>query len=180
VRYTNNVPGQYEFHEPVRQWSPRLFRETTFGVDHRVDATPLAKVDWEAIAGTDWTNANGRLHIAQTIHGAIPGARVLIRQGLETLDCAEPPAELAVPIPPDDVQFNTLTSVIAGATSVEMYNDEHEPTGLFSMVCERSPTCGPELEDFVWVDPSNPDEAVLLIGIPGEDATIFRCRLDVK
>jgi hypothetical protein len=178
VRYTNNVPGQYEFHEPVRQWSPRLFRETTFGVDSRVDATPLAKVDWKAIAGTDWTNANGRLHIAQTIHGAIPGARVLIRQGLETLDCAGIPAELAVPIPPDELQFNTLTSVIAGATSVEMYNDEHEPTGLFSMVCERSPTCGPELEDLVWVDPSNPDEAVLLIGIPGEDATIFRCRLD--
>jgi hypothetical protein len=174
VRYANNVPGAYQFHEPVRQWSPRLFRETTFGVDPRVDTELLAKVDWKAIAATDWTNSNGRLHIAQIIRQAIPGATVLLRNRLVTHDCGETEAD---PTDVDERQLRSLAWMISDATSFEMRNDKSEPTGLFSMVSERSPTCGPELEDLAWVDPSNPDEAVLLIGIPGAHATVFRCRL---
>jgi hypothetical protein len=178
VRYTDHVPGAYEFHEPVRQWSPRLFRETTFGVDPRVDAVPLEKIDWTAVVAADWTNADGRTRIAQSIRDAVPEARVLIRNQLETFDCLGTPAEKLESTPGHEVEFISLTDTIAAVTSFEMLSDRSEPTGLFSMISERSPTCGPELEDLAWVDPSDPTEAVLLIGIPGEHATVFRCRLD--
>jgi hypothetical protein len=178
VRYADHVPGAYEFHEPVRQWSPRLFRETTFGVDPRVDSAPLEKIDWDGVAGADWTSLGGRFRIAQIVRNAIPNAHVLVRSGLETFDCSGNPAEQLTSVSGDEASFVSLINTIAGVTSFEMLSDREMPTGLFSMICERSPTCGPELEDLAWVDPSNPSEAIMLIGIPGEHATVFRCRVD--
>lgn len=178
VRYADHVPGAYEFHEPVRQWSPRLFRETTIGVDSRVDAAPLEELDWTAVVAADWTNADGRARIAQIVRVAIPEARVLIRNQLETFDCLGIPAEKLASAPSEEVELVSLTDTVAAVTSLKMLSDRGKPTGLFSMISERSPTCGPELEDLAWVDPSDPTEAVLLIGVPGEHATVFRCRLD--
>jgi hypothetical protein len=177
VRYVGSVPGSYEVVEPLRQWSPRLFRETSFGADSRIDSAVLSKIDWTAISVADW-EVDGRKTIAAAVRNAAPDARVLLRTKLSTYDCnaideTGPDNEAAG----KSDAFQRLMEAIAAATSQWSTNAENEPVNFFSMVYQRAPTCGPDFEDFAWIDPADENEAVLLIGLGGEDSVIYRYRL---
>lgn len=171
VRYSGRVPGGYEIWEPMHQWSPRLFRETTFGPDERIDAAPLQAIDWAAIDRLDWRTETGRAQIVERVRAALPEASVLLRSGLETVDCVEPESTVA------SDGFRMMLFTVAAATSVSTASSDGEPQGLFGMVYQRSPNCGPDLEDLAWLNPEDPDQAVLVIGQPGDHAVIARRKL---
>jgi hypothetical protein len=185
VRYSGRVSGSYEIAEPMLQWAPRLFRETTFGPDSRVKGDAVAKINWRAIEALDWWTAENRATIREHVVNAVPDAVVYLRTGLETIECAPAPSDSAgfviqsgVQLPPDDPR--SLIRVVGNATSCSRiigFKGRMVPHSLFGLVRERSPTCGPDLEDLAWIDAEDKSEAVLLISIPGNDTVIFRRRL---
>jgi hypothetical protein len=179
VRYEGNVPGVYQFWEPMEQWTPRLFRETTFGPHESVPDEDAAAIDWTAVNEIDWTTDEGRASLAKLIGEKLPEAIVMLRTGLRTFECrsVSQPAEAASTPSEENQKLRLLLNTIADATSTLPMNAQLEPAGLFAMVHQRAPTCGPDLEDLNWIDPDNVKEAVLLIGVAGDHATIFRKKL---
>jgi hypothetical protein len=171
VRYSGNVPGSYEFFEPVRQWSPRLFRETTLGMDERIDLSPLSQIDWDAIDALDWNETDQRIRIGSLVRAAIPSSHVLLRGGIKTYELTPSPEN-------HDSRAKQLFRIFADATSRPPVIGQKQPNGLFGIVHQRAPTCGPDLEDFAWIDPDRAHEAVLLIGIEGDHSTLFRRKLN--
>ena len=195
LRYSGRVTGKYEVTEPLYQWSPRMFRETTFGVDPRVNATAVATVDWQALEQLEWATDEGRAQILALVRKTLPEATVYVRTGLATLDCSKPAPTIAPPgsstrtalATLDPSSFETLVSVIGSATSCPTSYQEStsrysrgvtRPWGLFGLIRERSPTCGPDLEDLQWIDADDGTEAVLMICLSGDDGVIFRRRLE--
>ncbi|OAI53680.1 hypothetical protein AYO47_04265 [Planctomyces sp. SCGC AG-212-M04] len=195
VRYVGKVTGGYDVLEPMYQWSPRLFRETTFGDDPRVNSKGLSSINWSEMRDTTWRTEEGRTRILELVHAAIPEARVFVRFLGKTYNCEINPPPDAAPsnsqfTPPGDSvkEPYPLIKLIADATSSPRsrkeggsgwYDPQYErPLGLFGLVRDRAPTAGADLEDFQWIDDEDETEAVLFIFIEGEDSVIFRQRLE--
>ncbi|HVJ87904.1 MAG TPA: hypothetical protein VM452_19735 [Caulifigura sp.] len=205
LRYEGRITGGYSVFEPMFQWSPRLFRETTFGDDPRVNAAPLARIDWPALSRITWATPDGRSNIRELVRKAMPEADVYVRFGLTTWDCSktEPLDDTRNRLnanqivvngqvlqggPPEPEGPEALVKVVGQATSCQRtYRDFSDnqrsgvvrPYGLFGLVRERAPTCGADLEDLQWIDAEDPTEAVLMILVKGEDSVIYRRRLAI-
>ncbi len=204
LRYAGRVTGGYDVLEPMYQWSPRLFRETTFGDDPRIDSRPLENINWAELSNTTWATDAGRSKIRDLVRDVLPEAEVYVRFGLITADCSQPlktapeslnpvpayrPQLRRLPVPldaPEPESPEAFLHLVANATScvrtyIEGGTPNQRPTerpwGLFGLVRERSPTCGADLEDLQWIDSEDPTEAVLLILVKGDDSVIFRRRL---
>jgi len=201
VRYSGRITGGYEVLEPMFQWSPRLFRETTFGDDPRVNSQALSSVKWSEMDGLDWKTPRQREEIQKLVREALPDATAYVRFQGRTLRCdnlpepelmpSGPPAAGRAPGQSNDARDESTEAflhLVARATSVPLTFEERNrqtfrtttrPYGLFGLVRERSPTCGADLEDFQWIDDDDATEAVLLILVKGEDSVIYRRRLSL-
>ncbi|QDT57487.1 hypothetical protein Pan44_55560 [Caulifigura coniformis] len=189
LRYSGKVTGGYELLEPMFQWSPRLFRETTFGDDGRINSAPLQTIRWSELENLTWVTTDGRRKIAELVHEVLPEAAVYVRFSNRTAKCGDPEPEAApntVTPAPVAESPEAFIHLIGNATSCQRsFLDTSliyeravtRPFGLFGLVRERSPTCGADLEDFQWIDSEDPTEAVLMILLPGEDSVIYRRRL---
>jgi hypothetical protein len=193
VRYVGKVTGNYEVLEPMYQWSPRLFRETTFGDDPRVDSKRLGSLDWSGLQHAAWETEEGRSRILGIVRAVLPKAAVFVRYGGRTYSCdmTSTDAEASQPQSPGSGEIKDaypLVTLIADATSSQRFRTEgggawyqpkiERPLGLFGLVRDRAPTGGADLEDFQWIDDEDSTEAVLFIFIEGEDSVIFRQRLE--
>ncbi|HVJ69718.1 MAG TPA: hypothetical protein VM510_17205 [Caulifigura sp.] len=204
LRYEGKVTGGYEVLEPMYQWSPRLFRETTFGDDARINSKSLAAINWGELQDVSWATVQGRQKIRELVRAAVPEAEVYVRFQLVTVDCSnpDPSAAMAKPeaprfgraMPPEELAVSgvdpespeAFVHVVGRATSCQRtYVDQPDvyrqavtrPFGLFGLVRERSPTCGADLEDLQWIDSEDPTEAVLMILVKGDEPVIYRRRL---
>ncbi len=191
VRYSGRVTGSYEMLEPMFQWSPRLFRETTFGGDPRIDDRRVAAIDWRSVENLSWKTDEDRSRIRDLVRAKIPEATVYIRMGTSTLDCSGGMAGDASRSSIDNMEeqhrsLDQLADVVGRWTSCPLTTvvrggyrvpPGSRPNGLFGLVRDRSPTAGADLEDLQWIDADDPTEAVLMILVPGEDSVIYRRRL---
>jgi hypothetical protein len=191
VRYAGKVTGGYDVIEPMFQWSPRLFRETTFGDDPRVNAKALQSVKWSEVDKSGWTKKPGRERVFELVRKALPEATVYIRYLGKTENCEvvqEPAESIALPDGSGgaNAKPDAFLQLVASATSAPLTYIEDgnrwkqpvtRPYGLFGLVRQRSPTCGADLEDFQWIDNDDPTEAVLFILLNGDDSVIYRRRL---
>lgn len=204
LRYQGKVTGGYEVLEPMYQWSPRLFRETTFGDDPRINSKPLASINWKELGDTTWATEEGRTKILHLVREVLPDAEVYVRFDTVTLDCSKHAQVKATPrsggrgnmfaLPPDQQPAigpeldrpEAFVHLVGNATSCQPTYVEGDgayqqrtvrPYGLFGLVRQRSPTCGADLEDLQWIDSDDPTEAVLMILVKGEDSVIYRRRL---
>lgn len=200
LRYAGKITGNYEVLEPMFQWSPRLFRESTFGDDPRINSAPLQSINWPEIEDAFWSTKDGLKKVRELVRNVLPTAVVFVRIGGQTVPCdpnVEPKPEVKGSFALPESAGRALGSegaerlvhIIGSATSCPLTYDEageeglpavKRPHGLFGLVRERSPTCGADLEDFQWIDSDDQTEAVLLILIEGEDSVIYRRRLAVN
>jgi len=196
LRYDGKVTGGYDVLEPMFQWSPRMFRETTFGDDARITSAPLQSIKWSELENETWVTTAGRAKIVSLVREALPEANVYVRFSNRTAKCNDSQPEVAVigatpatAMEPGPESPEAFLHLIANATSCQRsFRDNSQlyeqaatrPFGLFGLVRERSPTCGADLEDFQWIDSEDPTEAVLMILLPGEDSVIYRRRLAIS
>lgn len=177
--FDGTVPGAYSVHQQLRQWSPRITRQTFFGNDQpRLD---LVKVDWNALQPDDWYLASGRKALRDKFISIDPDAEVLLFNGTQVYRMTkendaieELDGQKLDPVTSQIVRL-VKTSSIRGTAghAAEARNarptfqygppSTPSPAGFFSIVSQISPTGGENLEDLALLDGSDPNQWLLAV-----------------
>jgi hypothetical protein len=138
------MPGSYTVRQQLRQWSPRLTRQTSLEGDQTL--LPSAKIPWQTFRPREWGSGESRMALFQEIRAAEPGAHATLLNGQARYDSFEMPQA-----PP----------VAAVAQQLSL----RRPSGLFAIVSQISPTGGENLEDLALFDETDPDQWLLLVSV---------------
>lgn len=170
--YEGRMPATFVVRQQMRQWSPVVYRETTF------ESQPVVPpaVPWNDASPETWGTAEGRAALVDSIIQVVPEAKVLLfnrgkihladRNGAFSTDQIR------------ENQTDTMRFVEQKATGSDKSTTIHlnlpilkligqacarHPRGLFSIVSQVAPTGADLFEDLTLLDPSDPDEWLLAV-----------------
>lgn len=171
-RFTGRVPTQYAVQQYLPQWTPQLNR--MFGMSSPEDAVEF---DWQSLAGQQF----GSVSDAEIVSAAKETAEKLI---------AALGAPSAVFIATADrlrlVSGETDALQSAAVVSAYQWQSQEGRTflhdiclyphgGFFNVVSQISPKGGDDFEDLALLDPSDPNQWLLIVVAPrGDDLIVYR------
>ncbi len=189
-RFEGVMPTAFKVRQQLRQWSPRITRRTTFA-DGPADL-PDSPITAKSLADADWTSKEGRQALFDAILQQEPAAQILLlnqnrafrpalaEEGSANESAEKRPGAVSRKSPRaagsagsgDD--FSNLQSqapVLALAAKASV----RPPVGLFAIVSQVSPTGGTNLEDLSLLDPSDPQQWLLIVAVRrNSDWFVFR------
>lgn len=153
------MPASFKVHQQLRQWSPRVTRQTSFG-----DAPALvreAKIDWSALKPEFWGVPSGRQALRDALLSDEPGAVALVINGSRVFDLTR-----EQPIGDDPaLGLNSLSPLGALLRTMSV----RAPHGLFEVVSQVSPMGTEVLEDLAVVDETDPRQWLLIVAVRREN-----------
>lgn len=190
--YEGTLPAAYSVHQQLRQWSPRIARQTAFVDDRALLAD--SPIDWNALTVANINSAEARAALFARVLAAEPTAQVLLIHNKWAYDPAhnedQPPAVAAegvdtwVPASPTEPRVEKLVKMPASArsspagmaappvASLALRASLRPLAGLFAIVSQISPTGGELLEDLAVVDESDPAQFLLIVAVRRETAWV--------
>jgi hypothetical protein len=155
-------PGVYTVHQRMRQWSPRLNRQTTF--TPKLEKLPF---DFDSVDPAELTTAEGREALREDIEASMAGARVILRNGEQNhLDIAPQydPATGGQKLPVD-YEFVQLAQTLS----------VRPEQSYFQLVSQISPTGASNFEDLPLFDAGDPKQWLLIVMVTrGPDRLVYR------
>jgi hypothetical protein len=199
--YEGAMPGSFTVHQRLRQWSPRITRETTFGADPSLLAETT--IDWNALPVEALNDTEGRRTLFAKVLAGEPGAQVLLLHEGWTysptwnqaapVSAATPGSSLSRNIPESGNQSrwpSTPFASLAGSgllspavqsaspvVSLAVRASVRPATGVFSLFSQIAPTGGQIFEDLALLDDDNPAQWLLIVVVRRENAWIVYRRL---
>jgi hypothetical protein len=178
-RFEGVMPVGFKVRQQLRQWSPRITRQTTFSDDPAgTSETPIGA---ETLATAVVSSTEGRQALFDAIFKQEPAAQVLLLNQNRAFSPALPENESAddsanaqpgaVARPPGAVDRNSVAvafpelqakaPVLVLAASASF----RPAAGLFAIVSQISPTGGGNLEDLTVLDQSDPQQWLLILAV---------------
>ena len=174
--FEGTMPVSFKVHQQLRQWSPRITRQTTFGDDASLAAE--AKIDWSALNPRSWSVASGRQVLRDVLLASEPDAEVLLFNGPDIYDVGR-----------DTEVKRVLPGPNAGSAGRSSYGSNsfspigllvknmsvQDPARLFAVVSQISPTGSDYLEDLTLVDEGDSGQWLLVVALRRDnDWLVFR------
>lgn len=147
--YAGRPPIRYTLTRPMRQWSPRMARWTSFAGEAGQPA-PLG-VDWAALTGESLRDDAAAAAFAAQLQDRTPSVQVLVAAGTRAKWYPSGGAALD-----SDPRFNSIAALVHAASI-------REEEGLFRIVAQRSPTCGGDMEDLALLDIGDRRQTLLVV-----------------
>jgi hypothetical protein len=147
--YAGRSPVRYTLTRPMRQWSPRMARWTSFAGESR-QPSPIG-VDWAALAGESLRDDTAAAAFAAQLRDRAPSVQVLVATGSRAK--LYPAGETS---PDSDPRFNSIATLVHAASV-------REEEGLFRIISQRSPTCGGDMEDLALLDIGDRRQTLLVV-----------------
>ncbi len=153
--YAGLMPGTFNVEQQMRQWSPRVNRQTTIGDDP--DLLAEIAIDWKAMRPNEWKTPAGRQNLRDSVLAKAPTARVLLFHGTSCIDLTHDDlVELPAAGQPGPARQSPIVSLVQSASV-------RPETGLFAVVSQISPTGGEFLEDLALLDGVDPEQWLLAV-----------------
>jgi hypothetical protein len=154
--YGGTMPASFTVHQQLRQWSPRLTRQTTLEDDERL--LSLTKIDWDSIEPRDWSSPEGRKALFEAILAGEPQAHAILMNGKARYESSDAPEAQQMPVMSAAQQLSARTAA-----------------GLFAIVSQISPTGGENLEDLALFDETDPNQWLLVVALRRDgDWVVYR------
>jgi hypothetical protein len=144
--YEGTMPASFTVHQQLRQWSPRLTRQTTLEDDERL--LSLTTIGWESIEPRNCTSSEGRKALFEAVLTGEPEAHVTLMNGQMRYDSGDARQGQQMPV-----------------VSVAQQLSARSASGLFAIVSQISPTGGENLEDLTLFDATDPNQWLLLVAV---------------
>ena len=173
--YEGLMPGSYSIEQQMRQWSPRVNRQTTIG--HVPELLAETAIDWKSLRPAEWNTPAGRQILCDALVAKEPAARVLLFCGTSCFDLVND-GRIEVPAPGQPgIDAQTMFNLLHESSIVSLVRaaSVRQPTGLFAVVSQISPTGGEYLEDLALLDGGDPQQWLLAVVVPrGNKWLVFR------
>lgn len=191
--YVGKLPADYVVLQQMRQWSPLVSRQTSFG-----GSIAVPKLNWDGLAELVWEIRDGRRELWEAVQAVEPQARVLLFHGPQMFDLAAEEKEFAsTPVNVSEEDSFVVVKTGAGTfrkvptvRALPGINIDGRPDpladlvrraciapqhGMFSIVSQIAPTGGDGFEDLALVDPTDSAQWLLVVIVPrGDDQVVFR------
>jgi hypothetical protein len=190
--YEGAMPAAFNIHQQLRQWSPRIARETTFS-DGR-SSVPDTGIHWAALPTASLNSVEGRRALYARVLAKEPDAQVLLLNGAWAYDPAhneDAPASVAatgmiladIPVPgaggarnfvgsPASVLLSPTAQATSPAVSLAIRASVRPPAGLFAICSQVAPTGGQVLEDLSLLDASDPRQWLVIVVVRRENSWV--------
>ena len=184
--YEGAMPGSFTVHQQLRQWSPRITRETTLSDDRSLLSE--TRIEWSALPVSGLQSPDGRQKLYDALLAREPEAQIMLlnrawgydpghnaipTDGGTTLEApltewTDPSAQpwrlhsgpvLGGPAASPDSPIAAL--VLAAAARASIRAEE----GLFKICSQVAPTGGQVLEDLALLDDSDPHQWLLIVAV---------------
>jgi len=183
--YSGSIPTQYSVFQLMPQWTPQLNR-----IIRNYPDELKTSFDWSSIQIDQLNTDQGRQKLRMQIKTAFGDrAQLLIYRGGANGDVKN-----LTPIQPENNANNRMlyskTYALLNPMNQQLqqypghqqeqrsFMDDlcvRNQTGLFQIVSQTSPSGGKNYEDLSILDPSDPDQWLIVVFVPGEDQdTIYR------
>lgn len=188
--YEGALPGSFTVRQQLRQWSPRITRQTTFGGDR--DALEETQIDWNSLSTAELNSAEGRQAFFAAVLAREPQAHVLLLNGRRAYDAAHvegvltdgtadavrgavswtPPLAMGTPATVVSIaKLKSAAPILVLAVNVSV----RPASGLFAIVAQISPTGNANLEDLALLDQSDPRQWLFIAAVHREsDWIVYR------
>jgi hypothetical protein len=173
--YAGRIPGHYVVGQSVPQWTPTVNR--FFWIDPKPAksekapaANPVAEFDWDHPG--DLTSQEGRQALAPRIRQAFGenACAVVFRGRMDVIPLLNSLQWLRKP--------KTGSYEPLGELQIEDIVRElscRAPEKLFALTSQLAPNGSPDLDDLAVLDSSDPEQSLLVIGVPsGPDLVLYR------
>lgn len=164
--YDGRMPNACTIRQPMRQWSPRLNRQTRFG-----GPPPLTGFDWDAVQKLDLSNADERDELGQRILRISPAARIRLfhESEIHSLDrhLDDVPSPLNVDVHDPNTRFFPFVQEVS----------RRPPSAMFKLMSRIAPTGGMNFEDLALLDTGDPSQWLLVVLVPGDEECVVYRRL---
>jgi hypothetical protein len=166
------MPSSYSVHQQMRQWSPRINRQTTLRDEGNLLAA--TRIDWDQFRPDDWHTPEGRVALRTAILAREPKARVLLFHKGDQLGVTEDMPNVPILSNVGNIrptEEDSQLSALIRALSVRA------PTGFFAVVSQVAPTGGEYLEDMALLDASDSRQWLLAVAVRRENEWIVYRKL---
>jgi hypothetical protein len=193
--YEGMMPASFTVHQQLRQWSPRIARETTFG-DGRSSVQETG-INWAALPAASLNSVEGRRALYARVLANEPDAQVLLLNGAWAYDPVhndDAPASVAaagssfaqISVPgaggarnligsPATALLSPTAQGASPVASLAIRASVRAPAGLFAICSQVAPTGGQVLEDLSLLDTSDPLQWLVLVVVRRENSwVVFR------
>jgi hypothetical protein len=159
------VPTQFVLRRRLRQWTPLLSRETSFGGEAELPA-----LDWDAVLPDDFQGHEAYVRVPMKLTGTRGfGGAIYILNGERMVQVAGSSDVLRVER--GSVYYQSAFTLQDFLRTVSM----GPGYGLLHVVSQISPSGGPNFEDLCLLDGSDPDEWLVIVAERrGEDYCLYR------
>ncbi len=169
--YEGNLPGSFTVQQPMRQWSPHLSRQSSFQTERQVPPFELDDSDFKLpdspalLANPEWQRElRNRIPLSESESTVL----LFHRKEVFELTREATPGSGAAPEGPPDSKDERLLELIRKVCV-------RPAGGLFSFVSQISPNGAADFEDLAILDPSDPNQWLLVVlKAQGDDYVVFR------
>jgi len=185
--YEGAMPSAFTVRQQLRQWSPRITRQTTLADDPTLLAN--THIDWSLLSAIDVNSTEGRRAFFETVLAREPEAQLLLlnqkqafgptlQEGDSTAASASSVPGAVIWTPPgakDSVmsilELQSAAPILLLAARVSV----RPASGLFAIVSQVSPTGSENLEDLTLLDQTDPDQWLFIACIRrNSDWVVYR------
>jgi hypothetical protein len=145
--YEGTMPASFTVHQQLRQWSPRLTRQTTLEDDNRL--LSMTRIGWASIEPRNWSAPEGRQALFEAVLTGEPEAHVTLMNGQARYVSSDSRGAQQMPL----------------IASVAQLLSARSASGLFAIVSQISPTGGENLEDLALFDETDTNQWLLLVAV---------------
>ncbi len=197
--YEGALPSLFTVHQQLRQWSPRLSRQTSFTDDPALLAE--TSIDWKALTPAGLGSAEVREALFAKVLAGEPEAEVLLlnagwaydpahnadapqgmaadEAGIAFVDGAGRPIPVRQPAPPPQNSGQVCPAMQSASSVVRLAADAslRPATGMFAILSQIGPTGGEILEDLALYDQADPQQWLLIVAVRRDTTWIVYRRL---
>ena len=167
--YSGVVPANFTVQQKLRQWAPRVNRQSTFGDEAGIRET--ADIDWKKIREINWRNAAGRRALKGLVEATEPKAQIVLMGNKVVYMISESQFDAGVKRTQISFQPSNEIDQLKWLISTTSTRD----TGFFSYVSRIAPTGGEYVEDLSLIDESDVSQWMLAIAVMrGSEWIVYR------
>lgn len=195
--YEGTFPAAYAVHQQLRQWSPRVARQTSFTDDPALLAETT--IDWNKLSVAGANSPKGREALFAKVLESEPNAQIVLVHDRWAYDPAHnddrPASALTegVNVPlmstafgprieklayvPASAHVSPAGQLATGVAALALRASVRPTTGLFAVLSQISPTGGEILEDLSILDETDPSQWLLIVAVRRETTWIVYRKL---